>query len=190
MLIVIACICVCFAVGRLGVHSPCRVLPKDFKKWYPQLPCLALGIYGRLWRTSRQVRLLCPWARHLKGRLRLYVEDRWPRHLGNGNSQASADFPSKIQQYNSLTREWKINMNNTIQYNTICFRFVLHFADPCLVSNCTWVDIIAWLLALRECRMRCFAVVVGFFILLDWMLRISNSVCLNTRAHETKYTFE
>ena len=21
---------------------------KDFKKWYPQLPCLALGIYGRL----------------------------------------------------------------------------------------------------------------------------------------------
>ena len=30
--------------------------------------CLALGIYGRLWRTSRQVRLLCPWARHLTGR--------------------------------------------------------------------------------------------------------------------------
>ena len=69
---------------------------KTLKKWYPQLPCLALGIYGRLWRTSRQVRLLCTWARHLTGRLRLYVEDRWPRHLKNGNSQASADFPSKI----------------------------------------------------------------------------------------------
>ena len=69
---------------------------KTLKKWHPQLPCLALGIYGRLWRTSRQVRLLCPWARHLTGRLRLYVEDRWPRHLKKGNSQASADFPSKV----------------------------------------------------------------------------------------------
>ena len=38
------------------------------KKWYPQLPCLALGIQGMLWRTSRQVLLLCPWARHLMGR--------------------------------------------------------------------------------------------------------------------------
>ena len=27
--------------------------------------------------------------------LHLYVEDRWPRHLGNGNSQASASIPSK-----------------------------------------------------------------------------------------------
>ena len=50
-----------------------------FKKWYLQLSCLVLGIYGRLWRTSRQVRLLCPGARHLTGRPRLYVEDRWPR---------------------------------------------------------------------------------------------------------------
>ena len=31
-----------------------------------------------VWRTSRQVRLLCPWARHLTGRLHLYVADRWP----------------------------------------------------------------------------------------------------------------
>ena len=30
------------------------------------------------WRTSRQVRLLCPWARRLTGRLHLYVADRWP----------------------------------------------------------------------------------------------------------------
>ena len=29
---------------------------------------MALGIYQRLWRTSRQVRLLCPWARHLTER--------------------------------------------------------------------------------------------------------------------------
>ena len=25
-----------------------------------------------------------------------YVDDKWPRHFGNGNSQASADVPSKI----------------------------------------------------------------------------------------------
>ena len=43
----------------------------------------------------------------------LYVEDRWPRHFGNGNSQASADWPSKIWRYNSLSREWTINMENT-----------------------------------------------------------------------------
>ena len=33
-----------------------------------------------MWRTSRQVRLLCSWARHLTGRPHLYVEDRWPKH--------------------------------------------------------------------------------------------------------------
>ena len=33
-----------FAVGRPGVHSPSRVIPKDFKNWYSQLPCLALSI--------------------------------------------------------------------------------------------------------------------------------------------------
>ena len=32
----------------------------------------------------------------LTGRLRLYVEDRWPRHIANGNSKASSDVPSKI----------------------------------------------------------------------------------------------
>ena len=30
-----------------------------------------------MWRTSRQACLLCPWARHLTGRLHLYVADRW-----------------------------------------------------------------------------------------------------------------
>ena len=33
-----------FAVGRLGVHSLSRVIPKDFKKWYSQFSCLALSI--------------------------------------------------------------------------------------------------------------------------------------------------
>ena len=33
---------------------------------------------GIVWRTTRQACLLCPWARHLTGRLHLYVADRWP----------------------------------------------------------------------------------------------------------------
>ena len=41
------------------------------------------GHLERLWRTSRQVRLWRPWAKPLTGRPHLYVEDRWPRHLGN-----------------------------------------------------------------------------------------------------------
>ena len=32
---------------------------------------------GIVWRSSRQACLLCPWARHLTGRLHLYVEDKW-----------------------------------------------------------------------------------------------------------------
>ena len=35
---------VCIAVVRPGVHSLSRVIPKDFKKWYSQLPYLALSI--------------------------------------------------------------------------------------------------------------------------------------------------
>ena len=55
----------------------------------------ALCIEERFWRTTYQVRLLYSWARHLRD-ARLCVEDKWPRHLGNGNPQASADIPSKI----------------------------------------------------------------------------------------------
>ena len=67
------------AVGRPGVHSLSRVIPKDFKKWYSQLPCLALSTKkGIVWKTSRQACLLCPWARHLTGRLHFYVADKWP----------------------------------------------------------------------------------------------------------------
>ena len=66
-----------FAVGRPGVHFPCRAIPKDFKKWYSQLPCLVLSTSGIVWRTSRQAYLWYPWARHLTGCLRLYVADRW-----------------------------------------------------------------------------------------------------------------
>jgi len=36
---------------------------KGLKNWYSELPCLTFrSIKGIMWRTSRQVRLLCPWA--------------------------------------------------------------------------------------------------------------------------------
>ena len=78
-----------FAVGRPGVYSLSRVIPKHFKKWYSQHPCLALSIKKRVWRTSRQACLSCPWARHLTGRLHLYVADRWP-------TRTSPDYNCKV----------------------------------------------------------------------------------------------
>ena len=33
----------CFVVGGPEVHFPSRVIPKDFKKWYSQLPCLVIS---------------------------------------------------------------------------------------------------------------------------------------------------
>jgi len=54
------------AVGRLE-FTPRWVRPKDLKSWYLQFPCLTFSIKGIVWKTSQQVRLLCPWARHLMG---------------------------------------------------------------------------------------------------------------------------
>ena len=51
-------------------------MPSDYKKWYSQLPCLALSKIGIVSRTSWQACLLCPWARHLTGCLHLYVANR------------------------------------------------------------------------------------------------------------------
>ena len=39
---------------------------------------------GIVWRTSRQACLLCPWVRHLTGRLHFYVADRWPTRTSPG----------------------------------------------------------------------------------------------------------
>ena len=46
----------------------------------------------------------------LNGTPHLHVEDRWPRYLGISNSPSSADLPCKMYRYNSLSREWRINM--------------------------------------------------------------------------------
>ena len=67
---------------------------------------MALGIYGRLWRTSRQVRLLCPWARHLTGRPTLMEK--------TGDPEMAT--PKRVRTHRpkhsdtSLSREWRINM--------------------------------------------------------------------------------
>ena len=39
---------------------------------------------GIVWKTSRQACLLCPWARHLTGRLHLYMAERWPTRASPG----------------------------------------------------------------------------------------------------------
>ena len=79
-----------FAVGRPWVRFLSRVISKDFKKWYSQLSWLALRIKKEIVsRTNRQVCLLCPWARHLTGRLHLYVAGRWrTRTLPDYNSKS------------------------------------------------------------------------------------------------------
>ena len=69
---------------------------KRLEKTVSTASLLGARYLGGLWRTSWQVRLLCPRARHLTGRPRLYVGDRWPRPIGKINSQANADVPSKI----------------------------------------------------------------------------------------------
>ena len=55
---------------------PSRVKPM-IKNWCTQLLCLTLSIKRTLWRTSRQVYLLCRWERHLAGFFHLGVVDRW-----------------------------------------------------------------------------------------------------------------
>ena len=60
--------------------------------------------------TKRASSLVVSLGKILDGTPHLYVKDRWPEHIANGNSQASADLPTKIERYNSLSREWRINM--------------------------------------------------------------------------------
>ena len=60
---------------------------------------------GLVRRTSRPACLLCPWARHLTGRLHLYVEDRWP-------SRTSSDYNCEVanpacQTTLGGTHEWQ-----------------------------------------------------------------------------------
>ena len=67
---------VCLLSCRLGFDSESGQT-NDLKIGYSQLPCLTLSIEGTVWRTSRQVYLLCRRERHLAGFPHLGVVDRW-----------------------------------------------------------------------------------------------------------------
>ena len=68
---------VCLLSCRLGFDSESGQT-NDFKNWYSQLPYLTLSIKGTVWRTSRQVYLLCRWEWHLAGLPHLGVlTDGW-----------------------------------------------------------------------------------------------------------------
>ena len=51
----------------------------SLKPWYSLLPGLTLSIAGTVWKTRRQVYLLCRWKRHLAGFPHLRVADRSPK---------------------------------------------------------------------------------------------------------------
>ena len=58
-----------------------------------------------MWITSRQACLLCPWARHLTGRLHLYVADRWPtRTTPRYNWEAA--HPACCKRRLLVTHQW------------------------------------------------------------------------------------
>ena len=60
----------------LGFISLVESYQKTLKNGIHSFPAWRSAHKG-VWRTSRQACLLCPWARHLTGCLRLYVADRW-----------------------------------------------------------------------------------------------------------------
>jgi len=79
---------------------PGQIRPKYFKSWHSQLPFLTFSIKRVSVEIGLQVRLLCPWARHLTGlplpssgstdsnRVAAWIEDRkghfavsWSRYL-------------------------------------------------------------------------------------------------------------
>ena len=71
--------------------------------------------FGQIVKNKPASLLVVSLGKALNGTLHLYVKDRWPRHLGNGNTQARADKPSKVKRYNSFSRQWRINMVNKIK---------------------------------------------------------------------------
>ena len=59
-----------------------------------------------VWRTSRPACLLCPWARHLTGRLHLYVVDRWPTRTSPGYNCEAAQPACRKRQLLG-THQWQ-----------------------------------------------------------------------------------
>ena len=66
----------------------------------------AQHIKGIVWRTSWQACFLCPWARHLTGRLHLYVADRWPSRT-SPNYNCEVAKPACRKRRLLGTHQWK-----------------------------------------------------------------------------------
>ena len=77
-----------------------NIIRKDFKKWYSQLPCLALSKIEIVWKTSRQACFLCPWARQVTGCLDYCV---W--QTGGGVKQSTRRGGSSLTEDLQTKRE-------------------------------------------------------------------------------------
>ena len=85
-----------------------RFLLINFNNGIYSFPAWCSAFMGRLWRTNRQVCLLCPWARHLTGR---------PTFIWKTGDPEMAT-PKRVRTYHpkhgdtSLSGKWRINMAN------------------------------------------------------------------------------
>ena len=74
-------------------------LVESYQKTFKKMVFIAFLLGARhLWEVVENKPaslLVVSLGKALNGTRHLYVGDRWPRHLGNGTSQASADIPSK-----------------------------------------------------------------------------------------------
>ena len=84
---------------------------KTLKKDIYSFPAWRSAFMGRLWRTSRQVRLLCPWARHLTGRPTFMWKTGDPDISEIATPKRVRTYRPK-HSYTSLSRELRINMAN------------------------------------------------------------------------------
>ena len=73
-------------------------LVESYQKTLKIVPIASLLGARHLWEVVKNKpasSLVVSLGKALNGMPHLYVEDKWPRHLGNSYSQASADIPSK-----------------------------------------------------------------------------------------------
>ena len=94
------------AVGRPGVYSLSRVIPKDFKKWYSRLLCLTLSTKSDTVENKPASLLAVSLGRLLAGRLRFYVADRWPTRTSPGYNCKVA-HPACLKKRLLGTHQWQ-----------------------------------------------------------------------------------
>ena len=102
---------------------PSRVRPTTLKFVFTP-SCLTFSIKGTVWRTSRQVYLLCRWERHLTRLSHLGVVDRWP----------ATPKRARITLW-SLSRDRRINIPlNKNQNFGITFNFFLQNSSSVIIK--------------------------------------------------------